>query len=184
VRQAEIRVLAAINDWIIYAVDPDVYARQPFLGWDTGELLEMADFGGKLVIDVGPGTGRQAFAVARLASVVWAVEPSGNLRDYLRARSRELGMNNVYLVDGLMTELPFPDRFADIVMSGHVYGDEPEAELAEMLRVTKTGGDVLLIPGNNDVDNPAHAHLVANGFEWARFEEPGDGTKRKYWRKR
>jgi hypothetical protein len=60
----------------------------------------------------------------------------------------------------------------------------PVAELGEVLRVTKPGGDVLFIPGNNDVDDAAHAHLVANGFEWSRFWEPDDGWKRKYWRKK
>lgn len=184
VRRAEIAILARLNDWIIYAVDPTYYAVRPFLAWDDRELLDLADFRGKWVIDIGPGTGRQTFTVAPLAAAVWAVEPSGNLRDYLREKARELGCANVYPVDGLITRLPFPDGFADVVMSGHVYGDEPEAELTEVLRVTKPGGDALFVPGNNDVDNAAHAHLVAQGFAWATFEEPGDGLKRKYWRKK
>jgi hypothetical protein len=27
-----------------------------------------------------------------------------------------------------------------------------------------------------------HRVFVAHGFAWSRFEEPEDGTKRKYWR--
>ncbi len=184
IRAAEVRVLAHYEDWLIYALDPQIYDNLPFLNWDSHELLGMADFRGRVVIDFRPGTGRQTFTAAPLAASVFAVEPSSNLRDYLRQKAKRMGVCNVHVVDGLMTDLPFPDGFADIVMSGHVYGDEPEAELAELLRVTRPGGNVLFCPGNNDVDNEAHAYLVSQGFEWARFEEPTDGMKRKYWRQR
>jgi hypothetical protein len=51
-----------------------------------------------------------------------------------------------------------------------------------MARVTKPGGMVILCPGNNDRDNEAHDFLTSRGFAWSRFEEPGDGMKRKYWK--
>jgi len=88
----------------------------------------------------------------------------------------------VYAVDGLITEIPFPDSFFNITMGGHVFGDFPEAEYWELLRVTRLGGSIILCPGNSDQDNERHAFLVAQGFEWARFEEPSDGWKRKYWK--
>lgn len=184
IRSAEVRVLASAVDWLVYALNPQIYEQQPFLAWESHELLDMADFRDRVVIDVGPGTGRQTFTVAPLARSVFAVEPSGNLRDYLRQKARKLAVCNVHIIDGLMTDLPFPDGFAHIVMSGHVYGDDPEAELAELLRVTQPEGWVLFCPGNSDVDNEAHAYLVSQGFKWARFEEPVDGMKRKYWRQR
>ncbi|MFQ5616235.1 MAG: hypothetical protein ACE5GO_07230, partial [Anaerolineales bacterium] len=49
-------------------------------------------------------------------------------------------------------------------------------------RVTKPGGMVIHCPGNNDRDNETHTYLVSQGFRWARFEEPEDGIKRKYWK--
>ena len=36
---------------------------------------------------------------------------------------------------------------------------------------------------NNDVDNDRHKYLVDKGFNWSSFMEPGDGMKRKYWKK-
>jgi SAM-dependent methyltransferase len=183
IRQAEIDVLASMTDLVVYAVDPAVYDAQPFLDWDSNELLCLVDFAGKNVIDVGAGTGRLALTVATVAAAVFAVEPVANLRSYLKQKSMNQNIRNVYPVDGLITDMPFPDRFAGITMGGHVFGECPEAEYNELLRVTKPGGMIILCPGNSDKDNDVHNFLIANGFGWSRFEEPRDGWKRKYWRK-
>ena len=89
-----------------------------------------------------------------LAPGVNATGPSNNLMI-----SGAASYDNVYTVDGLITDIPFPDAFADVTMSGHVYGDQPQEELAEMLRVTRPGGMVVLCPGNNDVDDAVHDYL-------------------------
>lgn len=183
VRQAELAVMTTINDLLVYAIAPAIYDALPFLGWDERELTGLVDFAGKTVIDIGSGTGRQALIAARAgAHAVFAVEPVANLRLYIQQKARAAGLRNIFPVDGLITDLPFPGGFADVVMSGHVFGDQPAAECAEMARVARPGGMVILIPGNNDIDNPAHAELVAQGYAWSRFEEPTDGIKRKYWK--
>jgi len=183
-REAEEAVMRKINDLLVYVVDPTIYERQPSLGWDSRELTGLVDFTGKIVIDVGSGTGRLALAVAREASVVYAVEPVGNLRAFIMERARSLEGAEVYAVDGLITALPFHDAFADVTMAGHVFGEVPREEIAEAFRVTRTGGMVIACPGNNDDDNETHAAFLQHGFEWSRFEETGDGMKRKYWRVR
>ncbi len=183
VRQAEVSVLASMTDMVVYAVDPAVYDAQPFLGWDTNELTCLTDFSDKTVIDVGAGTGRLALAVAPQARTVFAVEPVANLRAYLKKQARAKGLHNVYAVDGLITDIPFPGQTADVTMGGHVFGDDPGAEYQELVRVTRVGGMIILCPGNNDQDNETHDVLVARGFEWSRFEEPRDGWKRKYWQR-
>jgi SAM-dependent methyltransferase len=183
IREAEETILRRINDLVVYAVDPQIYADQPFLGWDSTELSGLTDFRGKTVVDVGSGTGRLAFVAAEeQAHAVFAVEPVGNLRVFIKEQARQRSLKNVYAMDGLITALPFPDNFIDIVMGGHVFGDQPEAEHAEMVRVAKPGGMVILCPGHNDRDTGWHQFLVDQGFEWSRFEEPGDGVKRKYWK--
>ena len=149
----------------------------------SAELTALVDFTGKTVIDVGAGTGRLALLAAEAgAAAVFAAEPVANLRRYLKERARARGLRNVFPVDGLITDLPFPDTFADVVMGGHVFGDEPEAEYAELARVVRPGGMIILCPGNGDRDDARHAFLIAAGFRWSRFEEPGDGMKRKYWK--
>jgi SAM-dependent methyltransferase len=140
VRAAELVVMRSMVDLLVYVVDPSIYDAQPFLAWNTNELTGMADFRDKTVIDVGSGTGRLALPVAALAKAVFAVEPVGNLRAYLKARARRMGLSNIYPVDGLITDLPFPDGFADITMGGHVFGETLAAELGELERVTRPGG--------------------------------------------
>lgn len=182
VRQAELKVLSSINDLLVYAIDPSLYDAQPFLGWDSTELTEMADFHNKVVIDIGSGTGRLAFIAANSASAVFAVEPVDNLRRYIKQKARAKHLTNIFPVDGIITDLPFPAGFADISMGGHVFGDQPEAEYAEMKRVTKAGGWIILCPGTSLSQTNAHDFLVSQGFAWSVFEEPQDGPKRKYWK--
>ena len=182
VRQAELKVMSTINDLLVYAIEPSIYDAQPFLGWDSNELLEMADFNNKIVLDVGSGTGRLAFVAAEKAQMVFAIEPVTNLRRYITAKAKSRNLNNVFAVDGLITDLPFPKGFADITMGGHVYGDYPAEEYAEMNRVTKPGGMVLLCPGSSKNETKAHDYLVSQGFEFSEFEEPAEGPKRKYWK--
>lgn len=184
VRAAERAVLATINDLLVYVLDPAVYDAQPFLGWDSRELTAVADFADKTVLDIGAGTGRLTFVAAASARVVFAVEPVANLRAYLREKAGARGVANVYPVDGLITRIPFPDGFADVVMGGHVFGGAPADEYRELARVTRPGGAIVLCPGNVDRDDATHDFLVARGFRWSRFAEPGDGVKRKYWKTR
>ena len=183
IRQAEIDILKSINDLIVYVVSPEVYDSQPFLKWNPDELTSLIDFSGRRVVDIGSGTGKIALIAAAKAKAVYAVEPVANLRLYLRVKAVDLGLSNIFVLDGLITDIPFEDEFADISIGGYVFGDDPDEELQEMLRITKPGGMVILCPGNDDQDNERHSFLVKNGFEWSKFEEPGVRFVRKYWKK-
>lgn len=181
IRDVEVQILRSVEDWIVYAINPEIYARQPFTGWDERELTGMTDFAGKRVIDIGSGTGKQLFALAPLCRAIYAVEPVSSLRAYLREKAARLGFAQVYVVDGWMERLPFEDEFADVVVAGHVFGDDMPGEYADIMRVLKPGGMILLCPGNVDADNAQHTFLMERGFNHSVFEEPGDGLKRKYW---
>jgi SAM-dependent methyltransferase len=182
IHKAEQTILGSINDLLTYVINPSIYDAQPFLQWNPSELTTLVDFTGKIVIDVGAGTGKLTFIAAEKAKAVFAIEPIANLRFYLREKTKKLGFNNIFPVDGLITDIPFPDKFADICIEGHTFGDNIEVEHKEIERVTKIGGMVIHCPGNIDKDNEIHRFLIAREYNWSKFEEPEEGLKRKYWK--
>ena len=183
IRAAEETVMRSCNDLLTYAIDPDRYANQEFLTYADSELLEITDFAGKIVLDLGAGTGRLAFIAAQNgADTVYAVEPVANLREYIREKAVKQNLPDVYAVDGLITQIPFADGFADVVMGGHVFGDAMAAELAECQRVLKPGGLLIFCPGSAAHEFKQHQFLAENGFSYASFIEPPDLEVRKYWK--
>ncbi len=182
IHQAELEIMNTINDLMVYVVDPTLYDARPFLGWDPDELLKLTDFAGKVIIDIGSGTGKLAFIAAEKASAVFAVEPVNNLRRYIKQKAKEKKLDNVFPVDGIITDLPFPDAFVDITMGGHVYGQFPEKEYLEMKRVTKPGGMLILCPGTGGGEEAAKEYLLSQGFQFSLFEEPTIGMMHKYWK--
>lgn len=185
-KSIENQFIDRLEDWLIYAKEPETYDQLSFNKWDDSELLGLTDFSGKRVLDIGPGTGSQTFRMANYAKAIYAVEPVSNLRRYIQEKAHSLKYNNIHVVDGILTKIPFENDFADILVTGHVFGDEPEAEYVEMHRVVKPGGMIILMPGNNDLDNAIHEFLIKKGFSFERFFEPGPdygfGWKRKYWK--
>ena len=181
-------VMESMEDWIIYVTTPDDYHKLSFNAWDEKELTSLTDYTGKIVVDIGSGTGKQAFAVAPYAKTIYCVEPVWNLRRYLKNRARKENISNMFVVDGIIQNIPFPENFADITISGHVVGEDISCETNEMERVAKRGGMIILCPGNIDADNSIHQQLTEIGYNWSVFLEPGEdagsGYKRKYWKQK
>lgn len=156
VRKAEIYLLEKMCDWVVYA-NPEIMDKTCdwIYKWDKSRLFELADFTDKIVLDVGSGSGRLAFAAAKKAAWVYASEPVDMLREYLRDKIKRENIKNMRVVDGsvgLTETLPYPDDTFDIVMSAHVVGDYWDAEIAELTRVCKPGGWLLDCPGGNSAE--------------------------------
>ncbi len=166
IRAAEVRVLASVEDFTLYTKPEIMDASCDFIyGWDKERLFELADFAGKTVLDVGSGSGRLAFAAAERAKEVCASEPVATLREYLRDKIKREGIQNVRVADGMADSLPYPDDTFDIVMSGHVVGDDYEGEIAELTRVAKPGGWLIDCPGDQRGRCAANGGLLARGWE-------------------
>ncbi len=180
-RAAEIEALGAFEDFVIYTTPERMAACCPFIyGWDQARLYEMADFAGKTVLDVGAGSGRLAFAASERAAWVYASEPVDTLREFLRDEIARRGVRNMRVVDGMCHCLPYPDDTFDIVMSGHVVGDFPEEETAELARVAKDGGWLLDCPGDQPGDRPPNGDLLARGWEEMAYVGSFGGLVRRY----
>jgi len=175
-RKAEIFIIESCCDSITYA-NPEYMAATN--GWwvmreaDKAHLLKIADFKDKIVLDVGAGTGRLAFAVAEKAAWVYASEPVDMLREFMRDRSERESIKNIRVVDGIVLNLPYPDNTFDIVMSGDVVGDDYDSEIAELTRVCKSGGWLLDSPSSSassDKDDE-NDDLTERGWEAVGYDK-------------
>jgi ubiquinone/menaquinone biosynthesis C-methylase UbiE len=121
-----------------------------------------------------------------LARFVFAVEPVGRLRHFIRDKASRRELDNLFVVDGFLHAIPFPDGFADVLITSHALGWRLEDELAEFERVVKAGGTILHCPGTAEIEaeEPTHQRLISPewGYSVSRFME-ADGRKRKYWKR-
>jgi ubiquinone/menaquinone biosynthesis C-methylase UbiE len=101
--------------------------------------------GDERALDVGTGAGALALALAPHVREVVGVDLVPELLE--RARERATGLEHVRFVEGDATRLPFDSYSFDLAGTlrtlHHV--ERPELVLAEMTRVTRPGGVVLVV---------------------------------------
>lgn len=179
------RLVWSIADLLVYNKCPEAYDRLDFHRWDFSEVTAITPLDGKTVIDGGAGTGRVSLEAAAKARRVFAVEPVTNLRRFLREKALKAGLNNVFVIDGFLDQVPLPDGFADVFITSHALGWKLEEELREFERVTKKGGVIIHCPGTAETaaEEYQHSRLISPdwGYNFSRYEET-DGWKRKYWK--
>ena len=132
----------------------------------AGQVRAFLDLGGdERALDAGTGTGALAFALAPLVHDVVAVDVVPEVLD--RAR-RESTYANVSFVEGDITALSFERASFDVgaTMNTLHHVARPELGVAELTRVTRPGGTVLVI--DQIAPNDPLAALELNRFEQAR----------------
>lgn len=129
-------------------------------------LRFVAPAGDERVLDSGSGAGALAFALAPHVREVVAVDLVPELLEQGRRRAEKVP--NVRFVEGDATLLPFELGSFDLAGSlrtlHHIA--RPEIAVAELARVTRPGGRVLVVDQLAPVDPAAAAQL--NAFERAR----------------
>src|SRR4029077_18202290 len=130
-------------------------------------LAALAD-GDAVVGDLGCGTGQVSAALASLCARVIAADASAAMRQ--PAKRRLAGLDNIDLRRGELETLPIDDERLDMatlmLVLHHV--PEPEKALAEVARVLKPGGRVIvgdMLPHDRD------SYRQQMGHVWLGFSE-------------
>jgi SAM-dependent methyltransferase len=146
-------------DQIATAYDESLPAHviEHYLSKRTRFVLEHCPHGE--VLDVGCGTGLLAARLAGASYNVTGVDPSEGMLDVLARRTPD-----VDAVKGSGTSLPFADDSFDLVLSVAVMhhiadADEVRRTLAEMVRVAKPSGQILV--WDHNPRNPYWRRLMA-----------------------
>ncbi len=104
---------------------------------------------GKVVLDVGCGTGVPTFKLAEYAGSVIGVEPEKSMRDVAVSYARERAITNVEFLDGRAEDLPLPDHSVDMVTAITLQTlhneDNIRRFVQEAERVVKPGGSILSV---------------------------------------
>jgi SAM-dependent methyltransferase len=122
--------------------------------------------GEERALDAGCGAGALAFALAPIVAEVVGVDRVPELLE--QARARAVDVPNVRFIEGDIVELPFPPALFDLVGTLRTLHHVPRPELvvAELVRVTRPGGRLLVV--DQIAPNDPLAALELNHFEQAR----------------
>ena len=105
------------------------------------------------ILDIGCGTGKFASRVLEQfpESQVWGLDLSAGMLSQCRARSQAAD-GRLHLVQGDSERLPFQDNAFDAITCTHSFHHYPRQDkvIAEMHRVLRPGGRLLILDGDRD----------------------------------
>jgi ubiquinone/menaquinone biosynthesis C-methylase UbiE len=105
---------------------------------------------GCTVLDVGCGGGRTVSKLAAMATQgkVYGVDHSADsVAATKRTNARPVSMGRVEVMQGSVSQLPFPDRMFDLItaVETHFWWPDLPRDMCETFRVLKTGGRLLIV---------------------------------------
>jgi ubiquinone/menaquinone biosynthesis C-methylase UbiE len=164
------------GDWRLYEVENR--AADPE-GTVEHAMARIASWRGKVVIDVGAGTGYHIERFHHDAAHVIAVEPDPELRIEVMQRMAERNLARTSVIGASAAAIPLRDDVVDIAHARFAYFFGPGCEpgLAELKRILKPGGTAFII--DNDLRSGTFAAWVRSAYPTERFDP--DAIER-FWR--
>jgi len=150
------------------ATDADLYEIEN-LAADPDRTVErtmqrIAPWSGKVVIDVGAGTGFHLDRFHDAAAHVIAVEPDPALRIRMMRRIADNRLERTSVIGAIAVDIPLRDHCVDIVHSRFAYFFGPGCEpgIAELKRIVRPGGAAFII--DNDLRSGTFASWIHTGY--------------------
>ena len=156
---------------LLYRLEPELYDRLVSAERLHPGVIDWLPHDVERIVEVAAGTGRLTLELVHRAREVVAIEPAAPLREILnRKLAAADGTHRAHVTDGFFDDLPVADACADLVVACSALTPMPghggEAGLAEMERVCRPGGCVVIIwPNHLD-------WLAARGYRHVSFPGP------------
>lgn len=134
-----------------------------------------------IVADLGAGTGHYSIAAAHLVpnGKVYAVEVQKEFLSAVTAKAKEARVKNVEAIWGNVEKLggtKLKDHITDAVIASSILFqvEDRNGFIAEIKRILKPGGELMLIDWSDSSDMVSRAHGIINKNEARKmFEESG-----------
>ena len=155
---------------LLYRLEPELYERLVAAERLHPDVLAWFPQDAERIVEVGAGTGRLTLELVERTREVLAIEPAGPLREILeRKLARVDHGHRARVLHGFFDDLPVADDYAELVVACSALTRAPghggEAGLAEMERVCRSGGRVVIVWPNEI------PWLAGHGYRYVSFDD-------------